>query len=527
MAHVPMEIGPARLLSSAPPIFLSGIPYEEYLGIAGAFAQRYGNVTAGFVVFPTWSIERPGFPEAIKRKFADHSKRYPNHRFRFICNTRNEAELMKALGLPAAFLNKNFMVSDRIFRPLPDAEIEFDAVYNARFVPEKRHELAASIPQVGYLTYVETEDRRRAQFRELYPAALSRNPGHRLLNELVDSLPAGMSHQDVNAALGSAAVGLILSEVEGSSYASMEYLLAGLPVVSTPSKGGRDVFFDPEFCIVCEPDPMAVRDAVATLRARDIPREFVRARTLAKIQPERERFLVLIDDLIEELGEERRHSEGIWPFSAVSGVPWRPFASHLDEFAASLRAELAKELGLGLDALTGVQLEAGELHPIVTAIRQRHGCSLLVFGCGNDSHFWEKANRDGTTAFLEDNPRWVAAARTRLATATVHSVRYDTRLPEWRSLLDKPSQLAMDLPVEIGSRRWDVILVDGPAGYDDSQPGRMKSIYAAAQLVAPGGHVFVHDCERPAEQAFAERYLGNGRLFVEVKGRAALRGYAF
>jgi len=272
---------------------------------------------------------------------------------------------------------------------------------------------------------------------------------------------------------------------------------------------------------------MAVRDAVATLRARDIPREFVRARTLAKIQPERERFLVLIDDLIEELGEERRHSEGIWPFSAVSGVPWRPFASHLDEFAASLRAELAKELGLGLDALTGVQLEAGELHPIVTAIRQRHGCSLLVFGCGNDSHFWEKANRDGTTAFLEDNPRWVAAARARLATATVHSVRYDTRLPEWRSLLDKPSQLAMDLPVEIGSRRWDVILVDGPAGYDDSQPGRMKSIYAAAQLVAPGGHVFVHDCERPAEQAFAERYLGNGRLFVEVKGRAALRGYAF
>jgi glucuronoxylan 4-O-methyltransferase len=85
----------------------------------------------------------------------------------------------------------------------------------------------------------------------------------------------------------------------------------------------------------------------------------------------------------------------------------------------------------------------------------------------------------------------------------------------------------MDLPVELGSRRWDVILVDGPAGYDDTQPGRMKSIYAASRLVAAGGRVFVHDCDRPAERAFTSRYLGDDRLFVEAKGRATLRGYTF
>jgi hypothetical protein len=85
----------------------------------------------------------------------------------------------------------------------------------------------------------------------------------------------------------------------------------------------------------------------------------------------------------------------------------------------------------------------------------------------------------------------------------------------------------MDLPVEVGSRRWDVILVDGPTGHKDGQPGRMKSIYAASTLVAPGGCVFVHDCERPAEQAFASRYLGDDRLYIEAKGRAMLRGYAF
>jgi len=77
-------------------------------------------------------------------------------------------------------------------------------------------------------------------------------------------------------------------------------------------------------------------------------------------------------------------------------------------------------------------------------------------------------------------------------------------------------------------------VVDGPAGYDNCEeytgreaPGRMKSIYMASKLVAQGGAVFVHDCERLAEQQYAERYLGSHRLFVSVKGRALLQGYAF
>ncbi len=334
----PTDVGPVRLLSVAPPIFLSGIPYKQYLGIAEPFARRHGKARAGFIIFPTWSIERRGVPEAIKRNFAQHSERYPNHRLRFICNTSEETKLLVDLGLPAVFLNKNFMVSDRMFRPLPEIKVEFDAIYNARFIPEKRHELAAAIPRVGYIAYIDVEDRRREQFRRLHQLLLAHNPDHVLLNALADDLPATMSHDQVNAALGRGAVGLILSEVEGSSYASMEYLLAGLPVVSTPSKGGRDVFFDPEYCIVCEPDPAAVRDAVAELRARNIPREVVRARTLAKIQPERERFLVMVDDLIEELGGERRFSGATWPFGDVSGVPWRLLETHLAEFAERLRA---------------------------------------------------------------------------------------------------------------------------------------------------------------------------------------------
>jgi glycosyltransferase involved in cell wall biosynthesis len=38
----------------------------------------------------------------------------------------------------------------------------------------------------------------------------------------------------------------------------MEYMLCGTPVVSTPSTGGRDVFFTPENSIIRDDNPKAV-----------------------------------------------------------------------------------------------------------------------------------------------------------------------------------------------------------------------------------------------------------------------------
>jgi hypothetical protein len=187
----------------------------------------------------------------------------------------------------------------------------------------------------------------------------------------------------------------------------------------------------------------------------------------------------------------------------------------------------AREMGLDASDLAGIILEVEEMRAIAKEILAKPRTSLLVFGCGNDSAFWEKVNRGGTVAFLEDDPRWAAETQKKLGTAAVHVVDYGTKRRQWRELLDDPSRLTMELPREIETTRWDVILVDGPAGFDDERPGRMKSIYAASRLVAPGGRVFVHDCERQVEDEFASRYLGRDRLFVELEGRVLLRGYAF
>jgi hypothetical protein len=50
-----------------------------------------------------------------------------------------------------------------------------------------------------------------------------------------------------------------------------------------------------------------------------------------------------------------------------------------------------------------IQLSLDQLKLIIDTIMNKTPTNLLVFGLGNDSIFWNKLNRKGTTVFLEDN----------------------------------------------------------------------------------------------------------------------------
>jgi hypothetical protein len=181
----------------------------------------------------------------------------------------------------------------------------------------------------------------------------------------------------------------------------------------------------------------------------------------------------------------------------------------------------------------GIQLDLAQMRWIVGALQLQPTPRFLVFGCGNDSPFWETVNADGATIFLEDSEEWAARTAQRLTRSPIHLVAYDTELPQWRKLLDHPELLQIELPAEVTAAGYDVILVDGPAGYPEyfdeygaHPPGRMKSIFMASQLVRPGGRVFVHDCHREVELAYTARYLGDSRMICEVPGLyGTLRGF--
>ena len=135
--------------------------------------------------------------------------------------------------------------------------------------------------------------------------------------------------------------------------------------------------------------------------------------------------------------------------------------------------------------------------------------NFLVFGAGNDSLFWATLNRGHATVFLENDPGWLDLVQKQGQDLVLYSVRYTCRLEEMRVPEGVPPP-PLELPDQVRGQLWATILVDAPQGWGDG-PGRLQSIFEASRLVAPGGTIFVHDCDREGERYLVGRYLNGFR----------------
>jgi len=171
-------------------------------------------------------------------------------------------------------------------------------------------------------------------------------------------------------------------------------------------------------------------------------------------------------------------------------------------------------------------LSTEQLKIISETLRRKTPCKVLIFGLGNDSLFWSGLNRGGLTVFIEDNQEWYKKITTLSSAIKAFLVHYDTQRKDWKRFLQNASLLNMTLPVEIEKEKWDVILIDGPSGWKDHEPGRMKSISLASRLIGKSGDVFVHDCDREVEDVFCNKFLGKDNLKMENRApQGFLRHY--
>jgi glycosyltransferase involved in cell wall biosynthesis len=211
---------------------------------------------------------------------------FPQVHLRFLCNELKDVSRFQSQGLATIHCNHNAFVDESIFLPDARADREFDAVYDARLLWWKRHGLAIRVASLGLLYYlipgVEDPNYIGQVQRDFAHAHFFNHEGgaYQLLG------PAAIAKQ-----LNRCRVGLCLSASEGAMYASMQYLLCGLKVVSTPSFGGRAEFFDERYCQIVDPDPAAIQKAVSELAARPVDPALIRRETLARMQPHRQRLL--------------------------------------------------------------------------------------------------------------------------------------------------------------------------------------------------------------------------------------------
>lgn len=328
----------AEILSMAPLIIHTWRTTDFPLGAASALGPHLRHRKAHFLISPAWSVELPGahphWAATLRSYMADH----PLHRFTFLGNTDREARLMTYAGFEALTVNHNCLVNEERFFPIPDIPPIFDAVYNARLAPDKRVELAAETNRLALLYYhaprpgepVGMFHAEHARLRALMPHAT-------FLNKLTAEGCEKLTQPQVNTVLAQSLTGLCLSPVEGAMVASIEYLFAGLPIVSTPSLGGRDVYFDDEYCLIAEPDPRDIRDAVEQLITRAVPRDRVRSKTLERVNADRARYIKFVQSLIDEGGSHENFANRFYELTRKKSIlHWRSMSEFVETVIAAL-----------------------------------------------------------------------------------------------------------------------------------------------------------------------------------------------
>ncbi|MEJ1934663.1 glycosyltransferase, partial [Nostoc sp. NIES-2111] len=183
----------------------------------------------------------------------------------------------------------------------------YDAIYTAQLNSSKRLWLAKNIEKLMVVSY-------GGDLHSYCPELK-----HADFNK--EFLP----RQELAKKYNQAYAGLILSAVEGANLASSEYLLCGIPVVSTPSKGGRDEFFTPENSIIVPPDAEKVAEAVQTFKQLAPNPQDIREQTLKKMNDWRLAYCTYIANLIAQEGGKMIEPEMMREkiFAAYDGIQSR------------------------------------------------------------------------------------------------------------------------------------------------------------------------------------------------------------
>lgn len=165
--------------------------------------------------------------------------------FFFLFNSPVEKETLQKYGFIGDLINHNCWLDESII-PCCKREKEYDAILVARPAEFKRHFLAS---KVNNLAIVASGANHNKNITQKMPEARYRTTHH-------------ISENDVFDLINKARCSLCLSAKEGACFSSSEYLLCGIPVVSTKSVGGRDFWYNDYNSIVCEPNEDEISNAV-------------------------------------------------------------------------------------------------------------------------------------------------------------------------------------------------------------------------------------------------------------------------
>ncbi len=266
-----------RILCSSPlVIFCPLLVYEDQDWGFDELLSLLGDDHAIILLNLYWSAEEV---HDLRKLLEWRENRKPrNIEFIFITNTILEKNLLKNEGLEAEFFNQNAFIDSNIFE-LKNLESHrtYEAIYNAAFHPYKRIELASELNNLLIISR-SIEDEYYLRIKKIMNFTLAN-----VINADRSTFRF-LSRKEIVDFYNNANCGLALSSKEGAMFTSVECLLCGLPIVSTHSLGGRDVFLNSNNSIVCSDNSSDIYNAVLKFQKLSLSERFYIRNETIKLQ---------------------------------------------------------------------------------------------------------------------------------------------------------------------------------------------------------------------------------------------------
>ena len=238
-----------------------------------------------FVVFPCCPIEMYEVDMTCVKYFNLN----PDN-FYLLLNQFSDIDVYKSFGFKnSIFCNHNCFLDENIYCIKDNVVKKYDAVFVTRPSPFKRSYLSELVKNKAIICGNVYNNRENIDLRKI---------SHSYINDKF------LTQEEMVLKYNESKCSLCLSSYEGGCFSSSESLLCGVPVVSTHSLGGRDVFYDDYNSIVCTDDQGKIRDSVELIIRSNLNPYKIRNDHLKISKEHRKVFLSALNDIFVQLNRD-------------------------------------------------------------------------------------------------------------------------------------------------------------------------------------------------------------------------------
>jgi hypothetical protein len=153
------------------------------------------------------------------------------------------------------------------------------------------------------------------------------------------------------------------------------------------------------------------------------------------------------------------------------------------------------------------------------------GKKMLVFGLGYDSPLWYNASNKNTY-FIEHNEEYIKLNPDIDENNIIFYEYNDISVSKSIDLLKNNAENDFLSRINIPDKLlelapFDIIIVDGPTGYNDNCPGRMIPLYWSQKYLSNENTIiYVDDCNRALEKECVNRFfIDKNKSYFKENGR--------